>query len=101
MKDYMKLVYSRRGDHYLLFDMQNDPMEERDLSTDPQYKATYEELKTLLYEHIKTTVPQVLDDTGELLFYLHHHILDKRNHGGLAFTIKTTVLIPFIKCLCT
>ncbi len=67
MKDYMKLVYSRRGDHYLLFDMQNDPMEERDLSTDPQYKATYEELKTLLYEHIKTTVPQVLDDTGEFI----------------------------------
>ncbi len=65
IKDNIKLLYSRRGDHYLLFDMEKDPMEQHNLTEDEGYSADFEELKKLLHEHMKETAPQIFDEHGE------------------------------------
>ncbi len=62
MKDNIKLVYSARGDHYLLFDMKRDPMEAHDLSHDPAYAKTFEELKNMLFRHVSETRPDIIQN---------------------------------------
>ncbi len=62
MKDNIKLVYSARGDHYLLFDINKDPMERHDLSKDSEYAAVFEELKEILLEQVRTTRPDIIVD---------------------------------------
>lgn len=44
MKDRIKLVYTTCGDHTLLFDLNSDPMERNDLSTDPAWQEKKNEL---------------------------------------------------------
>ena len=62
MKDKLKLIYSARGDHYLLFDLNNDPMDQHDLSHDPAYAQQFETLKQMMLEHVKATRPDIVVD---------------------------------------
>lgn len=62
MKDNIKLIYSRCGDHYLLFDLNNDKMEQKDLSKDPKWSETFKELKDMLFKHISKTVPSIIEN---------------------------------------
>lgn len=62
MQDGFKLVYSARGDHYLLFDMNHDPMEQKNLAELPEYAAKREELTKLLLEHTAQTRPEALEN---------------------------------------
>lgn len=68
IKDNVKLVYCACGDHKLLFDLNNDPMEEKNLTDDPKYKDTFNELWQMLIEHTKETAPQALEN-GEFITY--------------------------------
>lgn len=67
MENNIKLVYSRCGDHYLLFDLNNDPMEQQDLSCKNDWKNTFNDLKDKLHKHIKDTVPDIFDDYNQIL----------------------------------
>ena len=57
-----KLVYSACGDHTLLFDMVNDPMERHDLAALPAYQEKRRELFQKLLEHTAKTRPQALEN---------------------------------------
>lgn len=57
-----KLVYSACGDHTLLFDMVNDPMEQHDLAALPAYQEKRRELFQKLLEHTAQTRPQALEN---------------------------------------
>lgn len=57
-----KLVYSACGDHTLLFDMVNDPMEQHDLAALPAYQEKRRELFRMLLEHTAQTRPQALEN---------------------------------------
>lgn len=57
-----KLVYSTCGDHTLLFDMVNDPMEQHDLAALPAYQEKRRELFRMLLEHTAQTRPQALEN---------------------------------------
>ena len=57
-----KLVYSACGDHTLLFDMVNDPMEQHDLAALPAYQEKRRELFRMLLEHTAKTRPQALEN---------------------------------------
>lgn len=62
MQDGFKLVYSACGDHTLLFDMTNDPMEQHDLAALPQYAAKRAALWQQLLAHTAATTPEALED---------------------------------------
>ena len=62
MRDGFKLVYSACGDHTLLFDMDNDPMERRDLAALPAYAERRQELFAELLAHTARTRPQALEN---------------------------------------
>lgn len=62
MKDNIKLIYCRCGGHYLLFDMNNDKMEQHNLTADKSWEAKFGELKGMLLEHVKATAPEVLEN---------------------------------------
>lgn len=61
MKDRIKLVYTTCGDHTLLFDLNSDPMERNDLSTDPAWQEKKNELWRLLLKHTAETAPEALE----------------------------------------
>ena len=69
MEKKVKLVYSAVGDHTLLFDLNEDPMEQHDVSGDPAYARTRERLWQLLLEHTKQYTPEALDENGAFLTY--------------------------------
>ncbi|HIV19120.1 MAG TPA: sulfatase-like hydrolase/transferase [Candidatus Merdivicinus intestinigallinarum] len=58
----MKLIYCACGGHTLLFDMEKDPMEQRDLSHDPAYAAKREELFGKLLAHTAQYRPEALEN---------------------------------------
>lgn len=66
MKDFIKLVYCRCGGHYLLFDVKNDPMEQHDLSHNLSWGEKRNELKELLFTHVSSTAPEVIEN-GEYI----------------------------------
>lgn len=61
MKDNIKLVYSACGDHTLLFDLNDDPMEQKDLAEEPAWSSVKDEMWEMLLEHTRNTAPQALD----------------------------------------
>ncbi|MFV0400547.1 MAG: sulfatase-like hydrolase/transferase [Oscillospiraceae bacterium] len=61
MKDKVKLVYTSVGGHALLFDLESDPMEQRDLSGDPAWQGTFRELWGILLDKVRETNPQLLN----------------------------------------
>ena len=62
MQNRIKLVYTTCGDHLLLFNLKEDPMEQKDLSGDPAWQEKKQELFALLLAHVKETAPQVLEE---------------------------------------
>ena len=66
MKDNIKLIYCRCGGHYLLFDLNNDPMEQHDLFNDTAWSDKCNELKELLFTKVSETTPEVIKD-GEYI----------------------------------
>lgn len=62
MRDGFKLIYSACGDHYLLFDMKQDPMEQHDLSALPEYAERKDELTRLLLDLTAQTRPEALEN---------------------------------------
>lgn len=69
MEQKRKLVYSAIGDHTLLFDLEKDPMEQHDLSGDPDYASTKSRLWALLLEHTKEYTPEALTPEGSFITY--------------------------------
>lgn len=67
MKDRKKLVYTAYGNQSLLFDLDKDPMERRDLSDDESYRECKEELWNLLLAHTARYTPEALDENGRFL----------------------------------
>lgn len=65
MEKKLKLVYSSVGDHTLLFDLNQDPMERHDLSKDPAWKEEKERLWGILLEHTRKYTPEALTASGE------------------------------------
>ena len=65
MKDRVKLVYTTCGDHTLLFDLNSDPMERNDLSTDPAWQKKKNELWRLLLKHTAETAPEALEKNAD------------------------------------
>ncbi len=61
MQNKIKLVYSRTGNHYLLFDLNNDPMEQKNLTEDEGYAKIYTELKLQLLCKVKEYNSEVLE----------------------------------------
>ncbi len=66
LKDNYKLLYSRCGNHYLLFHLKDDPMEQHNLWNHPNYKEKQEELQKLLLEHVAQYQPELLE-SGSLI----------------------------------
>ncbi|MBQ7841602.1 MAG: sulfatase-like hydrolase/transferase [Lachnospiraceae bacterium] len=64
MEKKIKLVYSAVGDHTLLFDLNTDPMEQRDLSSDPAWASEKSRLFALLLEHTAAHTPEALEESG-------------------------------------
>lgn len=62
MKDNIKLIYCSRGDTKLLFDLNEDKMEQHNLINDKNYKNIKEELWNLLIEHTKKHTPELLEN---------------------------------------
>lgn len=62
MKDNVKLIYCRCGGHYLLFDMDNDSMEQHNLTEDKSWQSKFAELKQMLLAHVTKTAPEVLEN---------------------------------------
>lgn len=66
MIDKIKLVYSRCGGHYLMFDLNNDPMEQKNLYNHTDYKDILANLKHLMFNNISETCPQIIEN-GEYI----------------------------------
>lgn len=64
-----KLIYSAVGDHVLLFDLNRDPMEQHDLSADPEYAGIFQRLWNLLLEHTRLHTPEALAQDGSFITY--------------------------------
>lgn len=62
IKDNIKLIYCSRGDVKLLFDLNEDKMEQHNLINDKNYKHIKEELWKLLIEHTKKHTPDLLEN---------------------------------------
>lgn len=62
MENDIKLIYTNCGGHYLLFDLKNDPMEQKDLSKDERYSDVFKQLKSKLIEKVSKTAPEVLEN---------------------------------------
>ena len=62
IKDNIKLIYCSRGDVKLLFDLNEDKMEQHNLINDKNYKHIEEELWKLLIEHTKKYTPDLLEN---------------------------------------
>lgn len=62
IKDNIKLIYCSRGDVKLLFDLNEDKMEQHNLINDKNYKHIEEELWKLLIEHTKKYTPELLEN---------------------------------------
>lgn len=62
MEHKHKLVYSSRGDHTLLFDLNTDPMERHDLSREPAWQEEKNRLLALLLDHVIETAPEALEE---------------------------------------
>lgn len=60
MENRKKLVYTTCGGSALLFDLDSDPMEQRNLSTDPDWQSVRKHLWELLVEHVRQTAPEAL-----------------------------------------
>lgn len=69
MEHKKKLVYSATGNHMLLFDLEKDPDECRDLSAASEYAQVKERLWKLLLEHVGKYSPEALDENGDFLTY--------------------------------
>lgn len=69
MEKRVKLVYSSVGNHTLLFDLNQDPMEQHDLSDDPAYAQTLSRLRQLLAAHTAQYTPEALNEKGEFITY--------------------------------
>lgn len=61
MEGRYKLVYCRYGGHYLLFDLEKDPMEQHNLYADPVCEAVREDLKKKMLAHARATAPGAMD----------------------------------------
>lgn len=59
IRDGIKLIYCRCGGHYLLFDMNNDPLEKQDLSCNPKWTDVFNTMKLDLMNFIKTNSPEL------------------------------------------
>lgn len=55
------------GGDDLLFDIETDPYEKKNLSTSTQYNSIKEELKKLLAGHIANYKPELIDAKGDLI----------------------------------
>ena len=73
MEKKIKLVYSAVGNHTLLFDLNQDPMEQHDLSADPAYAQQLARFRQLLLEHTQKYTPEALDPNGDFLTYEAPH----------------------------
>ncbi len=62
MKDNIKLIYCSRGDNKLLFDLNKDKMETKNLINDENYKDIKNELWNLLIENTKKYNKELLKD---------------------------------------
>lgn len=60
MKEKVKLMYCRYGGHYLMFDLEKDPMEQKNILEDPAYAGKRAELTALLQQHAARTAPQTM-----------------------------------------
>ncbi|HML49145.1 MAG TPA: sulfatase-like hydrolase/transferase [Clostridia bacterium] len=58
----LKLVYSRLGGHYLLFNLRDDPMEQRDLYRLPEWQEAAKALRQELLDFVARTAPHLLAD---------------------------------------
>lgn len=67
MDNEMKLIYSRQGNHYLLFDMKSDPMEKRDLSRNPAFTSVLKRMKAMLIDQIIENSPDLVDGDGSII----------------------------------
>lgn len=61
MQDGIKLIYSAVGDHTLLFDLKNDPMEKHNLAEDPSMQEIRIHLWDFLIQHTKQYAKDALD----------------------------------------
>lgn len=61
MEGKMKLIYCVRGGHTLLFNLENDPMEQHDLSNDPAYAAVRDRLYGMLLSHAAEHCPDAVE----------------------------------------
>ena len=62
MQDNIKLIYCRCGGHYLLFNLNNDPMEQHDLSTNSDWNDTLVKLKKMMFDKISETAPEIIEN---------------------------------------
>ncbi len=53
----------------LLFDLNRDPMEQHDLSADPEYAGIFQRLWNLLLEHTRLHTPEALAQDGSFITY--------------------------------
>lgn len=88
MDDKMKLVYSRQGGHYLLFDMEADPMEKRDLAENPDFSSVFKKMKAILFEHIKKTSPELINEDGGIITTPEPKVPGDVNHRWFGFHYK-------------
>lgn len=61
MQDNIKLIYCRCGGHYLLFDLNRDPMEQHDLSFDAAWQHCLGKMKSALMQRIQKDSPQIFE----------------------------------------
>lgn len=68
MENKIKLIYSAVGNHTLLFDLKNDPMEQHDLSSALAMREIKEHLWNLLISHTEKYAKEALKD-GKFITY--------------------------------
>lgn len=67
IKNQYKYMWTVFGGDDLLFDIETDPYEKKNLSTSTQYNSIKEELKKLLAGHIANYKPELIDAKGDLI----------------------------------
>lgn len=80
MENGLKLIYCAAGGHTLLFDLNNDPMEQHNLWNDDAYAGQKERLWELLLEHTKKHRPHVLKDGKMPVWQAPKNASEVKNH---------------------
>lgn len=80
MQDNIKLIYCRYGGHYLLFDLNNDPLEQHNLIADSKYADKLSQLKGMLLAKVSDTHPDILSGNDFIVLDEPSFVGDVKTH---------------------